>query len=62
MNIKDIKIGNSYTIQIWDDEEPMSVKCIGKEDGCFILEGEDEEEPLLMVDVDNEFEGLKEVK
>jgi hypothetical protein len=72
MNIKNIQINKYYSYAIWNDEEPIFYKCIGKEDGYFLLQecpyyGYDFDKnpedvyPWLMQDIDQEDSNLKEI-
>jgi len=71
MNIKDIQTNKYYSYAIWDNEA-VFYKCIGKEDGYFMMqecpyygydynENPEEVYPMLIEDIDKEEKHLIEI-
>jgi len=60
MNSKDIKINHHYRLEIWDKEYNY-LHCIAEDDGWFIMASFHMEEPMMIMNDDNEMDGLIEI-
>jgi hypothetical protein len=61
MNIKDIEIDKYYSIKIWEDDYPLFLKCIDKDDEYFIMQSLDMKEPTLIQNINSELDSLEEI-
>jgi hypothetical protein len=53
MNCKDIKVGHHYKLEIWEGE-PNYLQCTGLDDGWFEMSSFHMDEPMLIMDTDQE--------
>ena len=61
MKTNDIQLNKYYKLTIWDDDDAIFVKCIGKDNGHWELESPDMELPLYLYDSEEERESIEEI-